>query len=180
MVRKLKRIVAGLTASSLLLVGSIATTQAASNSNPGQSGKVTICHSTASQKNPFIRVNANKNGNVSGHAGNSHRGGRDIIPPFTYKQNGQNKTFPGQNWNAQGQATYNNNCKPTTPGRGGGLTTSSTDDTEQGASQVATPTGAVAAGEGSPLDLSAGAAVGLAASLGLISYGALRLRNLSH
>lgn len=89
------------------------------NSNPGN--KVTLCHATGSATNPFVVITVNANGAVNGHAGASHQGGRDIIPPFDYNRGGETVHFPGQNWDAQGQATLANGCEvegqptPTTP-----------------------------------------------------------------
>jgi hypothetical protein len=65
--------------------------------------KVTICHATGSSTNPFVTITPSASGVFHGHLG--HQDGRDIIPPFTYK--GQ---VYSQNWNAAGQAIFNNGC----------------------------------------------------------------------
>lgn len=77
--------------------------------------KVTICHATDSDSNPYVSNQPNKSGDVSGH--DDHDGpvwfdgidGKwgDIIPPFTY---GDGQVYPGKNWNASGIAIYNNGC----------------------------------------------------------------------
>jgi hypothetical protein len=70
--------------------------------------KVTICHATSSESNPFTENTVAKDGSVSGHDG--HTG--DIIPPFDYlDNNGQTRHYPGKNWDADGQAILNDGCK---------------------------------------------------------------------
>jgi hypothetical protein len=82
--------------------------------------KVKICHATAAYNNPYVVNNPAADGDVSGHAG--HTGPifypeitetwGDIIPPFTY----DGGSFPGLNWDADGQAIYENGCNlPDTP-----------------------------------------------------------------
>lgn len=67
--------------------------------------KITICHATGSETNPYRQITISLNG-LNGHIGHQH--GEDIIP--------DNKVIPGgQNWTAEGQATYNNNCHPAKP-----------------------------------------------------------------
>ena len=56
--------------------------------------KVTICHATGSEKNPYVIITPSKQGVLNGHVG--HQDGRDIIPSFTYVEDGVTKTFPGQ------------------------------------------------------------------------------------
>lgn len=89
------------------------TPQARGNGNPKL--KITICHATGSTFNPWVVNTPNASGDVSGHAGADHQDGRDIIPPFTYNDGGVTATFPGQNWDAEGQAIYNNGCKRPAP-----------------------------------------------------------------
>ncbi|PII98191.1 hypothetical protein BMH30_15665, partial [Leucobacter sp. OLES1] len=79
--------------------------------NPGK--KIGICHALGN--GGFISISPNANGDVSGHAGMSHQGGRDIIPPFDYNDHGVTGHFPGQNWDATGQAIFNNNCQTPVP-----------------------------------------------------------------
>jgi hypothetical protein len=73
---------------------------------------ITICHATGSKKNPYNSITLNANGVINGHVGAHHQNGRDIIPPFDYRAQGQTKHFPGQNWDAAGQAIHSNGCKP--------------------------------------------------------------------
>lgn len=155
------------------------------NSNPGND--VTLCHATGSQTNPYVKITVNSNGAL-GHAGSKHQDGRDIIPPFTYNNQGQNASFPGQNWDAAGQATFNNNCVPPTPGQGGGgevLGTNVTPSTPQaaapapaggaGAAQIqAIPQGGVGAGAGGgDGSISLLAAAGIGGSLASLAGGLL-------
>ncbi|MDX6215902.1 MAG: hypothetical protein QOG99_1486, partial [Frankiales bacterium] len=89
-------------------------------------GKQTICHGTNSNNKPYVVETPNKNGDVSGHASHTgpvwdatlkalHIAWGDIIPPFTYDDNGVTKNFPGLNWTPAGQAIFANNCLPATP-----------------------------------------------------------------
>ena len=92
---------------------------------PCTTAKITICHATDSNANPYVINEPDETGDVSGHASHTgpvwdstlkgqHIQWGDIIPPFV---NGD-VTFPGLNWDAIGQAIWNNNCKippPPTP-----------------------------------------------------------------
>lgn len=176
-----------------VFVSTVQATNNPGNSNPGN--KVTICHATGSQSNPYVRITVNANGAVHGH----DKHGRDIIPPFKYNQGGQQKNYPGKNWNAQGQAIYNNGCKPSgqttspqqnppvtgnnntqpTGGSGGGqvagAATQQTGGRGGGSAQVAAPVGAVNAGTGGAVILSPVALASLVGSLGIAAYGFRRL-----
>ena len=82
------------------------------NENPGLN--ISICHATGNPGH-WVTLAANANGTVSGHAG--HQDGRDIIQPFSYMHDGVTSSFPGQNWDAEGQAIFANGCAdPYTPG----------------------------------------------------------------
>ncbi len=69
--------------------------------------KVTICHATGDASDPYVEQRPNANGTVNGHDGHAN----DIIPPFEY-EGGQ---YPGKNWDAAGQAIWNNGCTPLGP-----------------------------------------------------------------
>jgi len=84
--------------------------------------KVTICHRTNANTNPYVINEPDANGDVDGHADHTgpvwnptlkpqHIKWGDIIPPFTF----DGGTFPGLNWTVEGQAIYENDCKPLTP-----------------------------------------------------------------
>lgn len=80
--------------------------------------KIKICHASSSHSNPYQKNEPDKNGTVDGHSGHNGpiwysgitQNWGDIIPSFTYWQNGP-KTYPGKNWNAQGQAIWDADCK---------------------------------------------------------------------
>jgi uncharacterized repeat protein (TIGR01451 family) len=89
-------------------------------------GNVTICHQTTSDTNPYVVNAPAKDGNVSGHA--DHTGPLwnptlkkakiqwgDIIPPFTYDENGVTKTFPGLNYDIFGALFIAQGCNIPTP-----------------------------------------------------------------
>ncbi|KQM83983.1 hypothetical protein ASE68_12875 [Agromyces sp. Leaf222] len=60
----------------------------------GEGSKLTICHATASDKNPYELITISKSAVVSAHL--KHQKGEDIIPAFTYK---------GKTYSAQGDQT---------------------------------------------------------------------------
>jgi len=72
-----------------------------------------ICHATAPGKYNLISPSIDATGLKGGHTGHAD----DIIPPFTYTNSaGVLTNYPGLNWNATGQAIFNNGCAvpPTT------------------------------------------------------------------
>jgi uncharacterized repeat protein (TIGR01451 family) len=84
--------------------------------------RVTICHATNSNNNPYVTEHPAKDGKVSGHA--DHTGPvwdatlkarkiswGDIIGPFDYTDGNVTKHFGGLNWTTAGQAIFNNGCK---------------------------------------------------------------------
>lgn len=82
--------------------------------------KVEICHATASYRNPYVINEPAADGDVSGHAGHTgpifypeiEEQWGDIIPPFYYDDGGEEPAyFPGLNWDAEGQAIYENDCE---------------------------------------------------------------------
>lgn len=80
--------------------------------------KARICHATAAYNNPYVVNNPAADGDVSGHA--DHTGPvffpeidetwGDIIPPFYYEGPEGVEFYEGLNWNAEGQAIYENDC----------------------------------------------------------------------
>lgn len=91
------------------------------------SHKVTICHATNSDNNPYVMITVDTD---AAHGGKDHGKGDhaaehdgtvwtaalkaqhiswgDIIPAYT---DDQGVSFPGLNWTAAGQAIFNNGCK---------------------------------------------------------------------
>ncbi|QNF93488.1 hypothetical protein [Janibacter sp. YB324] len=83
---------------------------------------VTICHATGTPDtagNGYVVISPSKNGVIKGHANwdfknhvvgdNGHAA--DIIPPFDYEDNkGVARSFPGQNWDTEGQTIWRGGC----------------------------------------------------------------------
>jgi uncharacterized repeat protein (TIGR01451 family) len=75
--------------------------------------KVTLCHATPSEKNPYVQIQVDDDSVVkeNGHGGHPD----DIIPPFEYVEDGVTKHYPGMNWDAQGQAIWLKGCEVPPP-----------------------------------------------------------------
>lgn len=108
-------VVLGLTTLASIAVTSIS----ASNGNNNNGNKITICHATSSNSNPYVINTPDANGNVDGHddhdgpiwpATNTHGDWGDIIPPFSYNDHGQQSQYLGKNWTTVGQSIWNNGC----------------------------------------------------------------------
>lgn len=132
----MKRVVLLLAAAALLTAGLFAATAIAGNHASTKSGHVTICHRTGSHHNPYVVISPSVSGVYHGHYKehnehavfpNSASDGKwgDIIPPFQYR----GVTY-SLNWNTDGQAIWNNGCRPAATGGGttthGGTTTMTT------------------------------------------------------
>ena len=83
--------------------------------------KVRICHATSSESNPYVSNEPaiGNNGDVQGghlnHTGPVFPAENwgDIIPPYVYvDSDGGEQTFPGYNWSPEGQAVWQNACRP--------------------------------------------------------------------
>lgn len=112
-------------------------------------GKVTICHRTASESNPYVTntvsvdsIDEEGNKYLNGHG--DHTGPvfdpadpqafwGDIIPPFTNEASGS--SFAGQNWTADGQAWWANGCSE--PSESSSASTSGSESSES--STITTP-----------------------------------------
>lgn len=72
------------------------------------SKKITLCHATGSNSNPYSVTTDSVNAiiNHSGHGAHPN----DIIPPFTYTLHGVPGSYAGQNWTTVNQLYYNNGC----------------------------------------------------------------------
>ncbi len=96
----------------LALVGFTSAPSASAGNGNVQHVPVTICHATGNPGH-WVRqtvdddsiLNDQHEALGNGHA--VHQDGRDIIPPFT-TTDGFN--YPGHNWDADGQAIWNNGC----------------------------------------------------------------------
>jgi uncharacterized repeat protein (TIGR01451 family) len=110
------------TAAAALITVPVSPALAEQGGKGNSNGKQTICHATDSNTNPYVVITPNKNGDVDGHAGHTgpvwnpslkaqHVTWGDIIPPFDYNDHGTAAHFPGQNWDANGQAWFANDCR---------------------------------------------------------------------
>lgn len=196
MVNKFKLLFGSGLAALVLAVASVGVASA----TPKNSDNVTICHRTNSVTNPYVREtvdpdsadgntsNDNGKGDHSEHTGpvastqaqaqalkDAKIDWGDIIPPHD--------NYGGLNWDAQGQAVYNNDCNYVVGGQGGGETPGTTTTTTTttptggrgaGQQQVATtPAGGVGAGAGSAKSVSAAGVAGLAGSVASLTGGLL-------
>ncbi len=110
----------------VVAVPMLAISASATPSHSEDGHKVTICHRNNDAKKPYVResVDIASTGLLkSGH--NDHTGSvfapgmkddhdkwGDIIPPYTYRiSEHKTFTFAGLNWDADGQAIYNKDCK---------------------------------------------------------------------
>ena len=91
-----------------------ASAASATNADPH---KVTICHATASQSNPYVTISVDV-ASIIGDSGHGHSGvnAGDIIPPFTVPGDA---SYAGNNWTDAGQAIFANGCGAVTTGTGG-------------------------------------------------------------
>ena len=112
----------GQTAIACLVVGAALVAPAAAfATQPAPDHKVTICHRTNSDTNPYVVIDVDiaSSGHLKGGHDTRHEGPiwelglkaqhvewGDIIPPYTYGE----FSYPGQNWTADGQAIRANGC----------------------------------------------------------------------
>jgi hypothetical protein len=158
--------------------------------------KVTLCHATDSNTNPYVRITVASSGAYHGHY-KEHKGpvypgsgGKwgDIIPPFTFDEHSYSL-----NWDTVGQTIFNNGCVLPTGGNGGETpppvtpTTSVTPTGGQGGgsvvstaaattTQMPAPVGGVGAGFGGGSSaINASSLLGLVSSLSLAGFGLRKL-----
>ena len=138
--------------------------------------KVTICHRTDSNTNPYVIITVDTDAAGGGqdkgvgdhshkHLGAvwtaslkaSHTKWGDIIPPYT---DDQGVSFPGLNWTTQGQAIYNNGCRAvTTVTSSAPVTTSSSAPVTRSSSAPVTTSSSAAATSTSAAATTTGASV---------------------
>ena len=127
MTKQLSVRTAGLVASAAFILAAVVAPSATMASKPiDGEHKVTICHRTNSDTNPYVVITvdvASAGENVDGHASehlgpvwdatlkDQHIEWGDIIPPYTYGD----FSFAGYNWSDAGQALWNNGCVVPTP-----------------------------------------------------------------
>lgn len=71
--------------------------------------KVTFCHATASESNPYVRITTSVNAFFNaGH--DTHQNFEDIVPPFSYEKPQGFFDFDGLNYDADAQEFIDNGC----------------------------------------------------------------------
>jgi hypothetical protein len=75
--------------------------------------KITICHATASESNPYVLEQVDDDSIFKENGHGSHLD--DIIPPFFYVEGGVTKHYDGMNWDARGQGIWTNGCEVPPP-----------------------------------------------------------------
>lgn len=91
--KKILALVAALFLGMLALAGPAAAT--GGGDEPAENKKVTLCHATSSEKNPYVTVTVSVNSVVGNNGHDTH--GDDIIPSFTYTtKGGETVTYPGK------------------------------------------------------------------------------------
>lgn len=101
----MKKLTATLGTAALLAGATLATAAPAT----AGTDKVTICHATG-KDGKYVEQTISKDGTANGHAGTSHQDGRDIIPAYSWIDNGTRYYFDGQNLE-QGRHLLTNGCE---------------------------------------------------------------------
>ncbi len=120
---RLKRATLGVVYVVALVGGSLAVS--ATSASAEVVDKVTICHRTNANANPYVEITPDVAGVLDGHADHTgpvwdptlkaqHIKWGDIIPPFDYQDGQSVAHFDGLNW-PDGEAILENGCVPTEP-----------------------------------------------------------------
>jgi len=96
---------------------SVAAALIEASKRPPVKSRVTLCHATSSSSNPYVRITVAPEA-VSTQGHDQHQDGRDIIPPFSYDDDGTVRQYPGKNWDSESQAIFDNRCRPVAPETG--------------------------------------------------------------
>jgi hypothetical protein len=163
-VSRLSLVLAAATAMALSMSYLVSPVQA---TKPDPLHKVTICHRTHSESNPYVQITVDE-ASVDGDNGNDHGQGDhlsehqgpvwypgakaagvywgDIIPPF-YSDGVTLTSYPSLNWNSAGQAIFANGCNGAEEQRGA---ESDSDPESEAASVPQSGEQAIEAGIGTP------------------------------
>jgi hypothetical protein len=76
--------------------------------SPPPDHKVTYCHATHSEKNPFVVVTTDELAVVAGHQ--NHQDFEDVIPPFDWALPNSSGHFNGLNWGPGAADFIKNGC----------------------------------------------------------------------
>lgn len=80
----------------------------ANSKSQNENKKITFCHVPPGNPANGQRITTSVYAIQPGHT--NHPG--DIIPPFSFVKQGKTVSFSGQNWDADGRATFANGCFP--------------------------------------------------------------------
>lgn len=85
--------------SSALLAAGILAGSVIVTAGPAHAGsdKIAICHATSAANGHYNLIEISKDGVANGHAGADHQDGRDIIPAYSWVEDGVRHYFEGQN-----------------------------------------------------------------------------------
>jgi hypothetical protein len=78
------------------------------SASPPPDHKVTYCHATHSETNPFVVITTDELAVVRGHQ--NHQDFEDVIPPFDWALPNSSGSFAGLNWGPGSQAFIDNGC----------------------------------------------------------------------
>ena len=104
--RKRARVVALFAAIPFAAIGALGIATSATASQPSDDHKVTYCHATHSEKNPYVIITTDKVAVVKAHQ--NHQDLEDVIPAFDWWLAGATGHFDGQGENPE--AFIENGC----------------------------------------------------------------------